>query len=625
MESTATEDNLLKNFYQSTSLSINDEPSLRRKADHLRSMQFFLDKMQTCKRLNDSSISILNQDYSQQYQGLVDRMDETGLDNYSEITSILTEGKQNSSHEWVSSLSLEDDKTPACVKKLLQQQKDKKKSVNMRIKVPTNKENSRPTLNDNTGSLQQKSVEKLNSNVSTSFQGGHFSDRQSVHMKSKQNICTDQQPVVIPRFGKRKQECLEENNSDNSNHNQNDKRRQINVNYGQNSNISGPQKGERKKAIIYGRPNNNNDYKQNVGEDSNSSRGNPFLTAHQQLKVDMKRSGKSCPPPSSNSLNYGATKKSLGARGSGVSGKFVPPIGGQQGGSDKKQAYSDKSESFATESKYEGFEWMKNIDPKMIELVENEIMDHGPQINWDDIAGLEFAKTTIQEIVIWPMLRPDLFTGLRGPPKGLLLFGPPGTGKTLIGKCIASQSNAQFFNISASSLTSKWVGEGEKMVRALFGVARCQQPAVIFIDEIDSLLTQRSESEHESSRRIKTEFLVQLDGATASSEDRLLVVGATNRPQELDEAARRRLVKRLYIPLPDGDARKQIVNNLMANQLHNLNEEEVSDVVSKSSGFSGVCRLYLLILFICQFCRLLLILYLCPGGVENVNFYTAWS
>ena len=122
----------------------------------------------------------------------------------------------------------------------------------------------------------------------------------------------------------------------------------------------------------------------------------------------------------------------------------------------------------------------------------------------------------------------------------MLLFGPPGTGKTLIGKCIASQSGSTFFSISASSLTSKWIGEGEKMVRALFAVARVHQPSVVFIDEIDSLLSQRSESEHEASRRIKTEFLVQLDGATTEGDERILVVGATNRPQELDEAARRR-------------------------------------------------------------------------------------
>ncbi|GFO13994.1 fidgetin-like protein 1, partial [Plakobranchus ocellatus] len=232
-------------------------------------------------------------------------------------------------------------------------------------------------------------------------------------------------------------------------------------------------------------------------------------------------------------------------------------------------------------------ERLKGIDPKMIELINNEIMDTSSSLTWSDIAGLAFAKKTIQEIVVWPMLRPDIFTGLRGPPKGLLLFGPPGTGKTLIGKCIASQSKSTFFCISASSLTSKWVGEGEKMVRTLFAVARCHQPAVIFIDEIDSLLSQRSDSEHESSRRIKTEFLVQLDGATTESDDRILVIGATNRPQEIDEAARRRFVKRLHIPLPEAVARKQIVINLMAQQNCDLDEADIHRICDKTDGYSG--------------------------------------
>lgn len=99
----------------------------------------------------------------------------------------------------------------------------------------------------------------------------------------------------------------------------------------------------------------------------------------------------------------------------------------------------------------------------------------------------------------------------------------------MIGKCIASQCNATFFSISSSSLTSKWVGDGEKMVRALFAVARAKQPSVIFVDEIDSLLTQRTDGEQEATRRIKTEFLVQFDGCGTSSEDRILMIGATNR------------------------------------------------------------------------------------------------
>lgn len=157
----------------------------------------------------------------------------------------------------------------------------------------------------------------------------------------------------------------------------------------------------------------------------------------------------------------------------------------------------------------------------------------------------------------------------------------------MIGKCIASQAKATFFSISASSLTSKWVGESEKMVRALFAVARCHQPAVIFIDEIDSMLCQRSDGELEASRRLKTEFLVQFDGAATSSDDRILVIGATNRPQELDEAARRRLVKRLYIPLPESGARRQIILNLLTNQKHNLSEKDLDAIVKSTDGYSG--------------------------------------
>ncbi|KAG8237827.1 hypothetical protein J437_LFUL002436 [Ladona fulva] len=117
--------------------------------------------------------------------------------------------------------------------------------------------------------------------------------------------------------------------------------------------------------------------------------------------------------------------------------------------------------------------------------------------------------------------------------------------------------------------------------------SRCHPPAVIFIDEIDSLLTQRNETDHESSRRIKTEFLVQLDGAATSEDDRILVIGATNRPQELDEAARRRLVKRLYIPLPEFKARHQIIVKLMSNQRNNLMPEDIDEVAKLTEGYSG--------------------------------------
>lgn len=279
--------------------------------------------------------------------------------------------------------------------------------------------------------------------------------------------------------------------------------------------------------------------------------------------------------------NKSAPKKTLGGRAA-ANTPFVCPL---------KQSKEKSAENYSAApqngTNVEEDERLKNIDPNMIELIRNEIMDTDKTITWDDIAGLEYIKKIVKEVVVFPMLRPDIFTGLRRPPKGILLFGPPGTGKTLIGKCIASQSKSTFFSISASSLTSKWIGDGEKMVRALFAVARVHQPSVVFIDEIDSLLTQRSETEHEASRRLKTEFLVQLDGAATSDEDRILIVGATNRPQELDEAARRRLVKRLYVPLPELEARKQIINNLLTTVRHNLNQEDVARIAEKSEGYSG--------------------------------------
>lgn len=220
-------------------------------------------------------------------------------------------------------------------------------------------------------------------------------------------------------------------------------------------------------------------------------------------------------------------------------------------------------------------------------MIVNEVLERSPGVEWEDIAGLTFAKACVMEAVVWPMRRADLFSGLRSPPKGVLLFGPPGTGKTMIGRAIASQTQATFFNISASSMMSKWVGEGEKTVRALFGVARALQPAVIFIDEVDSLLTQRTDGDAEASRRVKTEFLVQMDGAGTSSADRVLVVGATNRPQELDEAARRRLVKRLYIPLPDAAARRALVGRLLRRQRHSLDDGGLDTVAALTGGYSG--------------------------------------
>ncbi|CAB1100322.1 unnamed protein product [Ectocarpus sp. CCAP 1310/34] len=287
--------------------------------------------------------------------------------------------------------------------------------------------------------------------------------------------------------------------------------------------------------------------------------------------------------------------------------KFVPPgrldnnnnnsggkfpgsaaLGGRGGGSNGgSEGAGGRGGGGGADGEEELPEELQHLEKAMVDKILQEVQQKGDPVTFDQIAGLEFAKKSVIELVCWPMERPDIFTGLRSLPKGLLLFGPPGTGKTLIGKAIAHQSGATFFSISASSLCSKWIGEGEKMVRTLFAVAGYHQPAVIFIDEVDSMLSMRSADENEASRRLKTEFLIQLDGAGTKAADRVLVVGATNRPQELDEAARRRFVKRLYVPLPDKTGRRQLMNILLKTSVSSLTAEDVETVVEGTEGFSG--------------------------------------
>nr|XP_047908052.1 spastin isoform X5 [Anser cygnoides] len=229
----------------------------------------------------------------------------------------------------------------------------------------------------------------------------------------------------------------------------------------------------------------------------------------------------------------------------------------------------------------------RNVDSNLANLILNEIVDSGPAVKFDDIAGQDLAKQALQEIVILPSLRPELFTGLRAPARGLLLFGPPGNGKTMLAKAVAAESNATFFNISAASLTSKYVGEGEKLVRALFAVARELQPSIIFIDEVDSLLCERREGEHDASRRLKTEFLIEFDGVQSSGEDRILVMGATNRPQELDDAVLRRFTKRVYVSLPNEETRLILLRNLLSKQGSPLTQKELAQLARMTDGYSG--------------------------------------
>ncbi|QSZ28782.1 hypothetical protein DSL72_003287 [Monilinia vaccinii-corymbosi] len=243
----------------------------------------------------------------------------------------------------------------------------------------------------------------------------------------------------------------------------------------------------------------------------------------------------------------------------------------------------------------------KGVDEGAAKQIFNEIVVQGDEVHWDDVAGLEVAKNALKEAVVYPFLRPDLFMGLREPARGMLLFGPPGTGKTMLARAVATESKSTFFSISASSLTSKFLGESEKLVRALFSLAKALAPSIIFVDEIDSLLSARSGGEHEATRRIKTEFLIQwsdLQRAAAGREQtdkekergdasRVLVLAATNLPWAIDEAARRRFVRRQYIPLPEDETRAKQLYNLLGHQKHGLKDGDIQELVRLTDGFSG--------------------------------------
>lgn len=237
---------------------------------------------------------------------------------------------------------------------------------------------------------------------------------------------------------------------------------------------------------------------------------------------------------------------------------------------------------------------IKGIDELAGRQILNDIVVRGDEVHWDDIVGLESAKSSLKEAVVYPFLRPDLFKGLREPTRGMLLFGPPGTGKTMLARAVATESKSTFFSISSSSLTSKYLGESEKLVKALFLVARKLAPSIVFIDEIDSLLSSRSDGENDSTRRIKNEFLIQwseLSSAAAGRDhedvSRVLILGATNLPWSIDEAARRRFVRRQYIPLPEPEARKNQIEKLLRFQKHTLLDDDYKILMSKLEDFSG--------------------------------------
>ncbi|GFT20556.1 vacuolar protein sorting-associated protein 4B [Nephila pilipes] len=224
---------------------------------------------------------------------------------------------------------------------------------------------------------------------------------------------------------------------------------------------------------------------------------------------------------------------------------------------------------------------------KLVNQLESAIVMEKPNVKWSDVAGLEGAKEALKEAVILPIKFPHLFTGRRKPWKGILLYGPPGTGKSYLAKAVATEaSNSTFFSVSSSDLVSKWLGESEKLVKNLFEMGRQHKPSIIFIDEIDSLCSTRSDQESESARRIKTEFLVQMQGV-GNDNDGVLVVGATNIPWVLDSGIRRRFEKRIYIPLPEVNGRLDIFKLNVRDTSHTLTESDFKILAEGTEGFSG--------------------------------------
>lgn len=242
------------------------------------------------------------------------------------------------------------------------------------------------------------------------------------------------------------------------------------------------------------------------------------------------------------------------------------------------------------------------------------ILSETPNVSWDDVAGLQTAKDSLKEAVILPIKFPQLFTGKRTPWRGILLYGPPGTGKSYLAKAVATEAKSTFFSVSSSDLVSKWMGESERFVREwggnwcrdlsqnlrmrtshpirlvknLFAMARESKPSIIFIDEVDSLCGTRGEGESEASRRIKTEFLVQMDGV-GNGEGGVLVLGATNIPWQLDIAIKRRFEKRIYIPLPDLEARKRMFELQVGSTPCSLVNKDYRELAMKTDGcvFAG--------------------------------------
>lgn len=313
---------------------------------------------------------------------------------------------------------------------------------------------------------------------------------------------------------------------------------------------------------------------------------------------------------------YGARGRAAAAKGSAKGGcgkkSDNAPARGEKGGGardEPRKSHGGEAASSFLEHCYG--ERCDGPDADLIQMLERDCVDRAPQVTWDSIAGLDEAKQLLEEAVVLPLVMPEYFQGIRRPWKGVLMFGPPGTGKTMLAKAVATQCETTFFNVSAATMASKYRGDSEKLVRLLFEMARFYAPTTIFFDEVDALGGKRGESsEHEASRRVKAELLVQMDGVSSSTPansgddadpdappaqpKQVMVLAATNRPWDLDEALRRRLEKRIYIPLPEAVGRAQLFE-INLRDVAMAADADLQEFVRRTEGYSGadvtnVCR-----------------------------------
>lgn len=229
-----------------------------------------------------------------------------------------------------------------------------------------------------------------------------------------------------------------------------------------------------------------------------------------------------------------------------------------------------------------------NLNDYELVIASHLVVPENISVSWDSIAGLDHVCQEIKESLVFPVCHRDMFSGsaLYQAPKGVLLYGPPGCGKTLIAKATAKEAGMRFINLDVAMLTDKWYGESQKLASAVFSLAVKIQPCIIFIDEIDSFLRARNSSDHEATAMMKTQFMMLWDGLNTESDSTVIVMGATNRPQDLDKAILRRMPAQFHIGLPNEDQRLKILQ-LILRQEKLSRDVEFAQLARMTNGYSG--------------------------------------